>query len=643
MIGKNGKFTESFTTIPEGKIRCYITGTLRPNTPEEHVRQRVARSLVEEYGYSKDNIGIEQPIVMGRARKRADIVIYKDDSIHTQENAYIIIEAKKDDIKPTHNDHGVEQLKSYMAASLNCEYGLWVGSEIKAFEKRTNEIGTIIIEDSVDIPSRLDNDGEWSFDKLVPATDALKDVFKRCHNYITTNQGSSKEVAFHELLKLIFCKVYDETASYLPQFYINRKERYSRMGLTKAFDRIQELFRLVCEQYGYIFEEEEKINLNPSVVGYIVAELQKYTLIETDYDYKGQAYEEIVGSNSRGDRGEFFTPRNLCKLAVDIIFHIIGYKEMLEKKIIDPCCGTGGFLKTIINILSSYLYEVESIKWKDVNKAKNLAKNRLKTVCDRNIYGIDFNPILVRAAQMNMVMHGDGSSNIYHENSLLSWGEWKKETRENINDNLFDIIFTNPPFGEDLSIDDPHILEQYELSSFEASTPRTLLAPQHLFIERCYKLLRPGGYLAIITPDNILSNPSFKFIRRWVLLRYKIIASISLPSEMFQPSTGTQTTLLICIKRETPLNSIDELNKEKNSLIFMSTPQKVGHDLRGNIIPLRDQQGNIVVQQISNKKIVKTLEGQWKEEVVEYQEVVPYDQLPQVFEEFKAWYEEFRR
>lgn len=244
---------------------------------------------------------------------------------------------------------------------------------------------------------------------------------------------------------------------------------------------------------------------------------------------------------------------------------------------------------------------------------------------------------------MNLVMHGDGSSNIYHENSLKSNGEYGDDARKNLKDASFDLILSNPPFGEDLSIDDSHILDQYELSSFEYSGKRGYMAPQELFIERSYRFLKPNGLYAIVTPDNIVSNPSYRYIRHWILLRFRIIASVSLPTEMFQPSTGTQTTLLILKKRAQIINSLEELRVlcgEEH--VFLSIPHKIGHDLRGNMIPLRDEDGNICTKITQKKRTVRDPEGGWKEEIIELQEPIAYDMLPQVFEDFKVWFNKYR-
>lgn len=198
---------QSITSIPAGKIKCYVTGRLRKDTPEEHVRQRMARSLVEEYGYSKEDLELEFKVQIGRAKKRADIVVFEPDEPHRIASARVIVEAKPESVKPTDRDQGFAQLQSYMSAAPNVSYGLWVGSEVRAFE-RVEKRGKFAFEDALDIPFADGSlQGTHSFDSLVPATDSLKDVFRRCHNYIAANQGGSKESAFHEFLKITFCKV----------------------------------------------------------------------------------------------------------------------------------------------------------------------------------------------------------------------------------------------------------------------------------------------------------------------------------------------------------------------------------------------------------------------------------------------------
>ena len=155
--------------IPPGKIRCYITGKLRNDKPEEHVRQRVARSLVEEYGYPKEDIELEFRIYVGRSRKPVDIAVFIHGKSHTQENIFLIAETKREEIKPTDRDNGVDQLKSYLAACPNAKWGLWVGSELQAYEV-VIEIGTRKTVEVADIPPYgKTQPPRITFDQLVPS------------------------------------------------------------------------------------------------------------------------------------------------------------------------------------------------------------------------------------------------------------------------------------------------------------------------------------------------------------------------------------------------------------------------------------------------------------------------------------------
>jgi type I restriction enzyme M protein len=600
----NGKVAEE--TIPLGKIKCFISGKLRNDTPEERVRQEIARSLVEEYGYKKEDIELGFPIRAGRRVKFADIVVFYDDRVHKQENIYIIAETKSDNVKPSHKESGIDQLKSYLSVCLNAKFGLWVGSERIALEVVEKEG----IREFVDIPD-LPRRGETTSPKptrgwLVPAVN-LKSVFKRIHNYIYANQGLQKDKAFEELLKLIFIKVYDERFNPSIKFYILPEE-----NIQDVRNRLLEVFQKVKDRWKYIFKSEETIELNDQVLKYAVSELQRFTLGDTDVDIKGEAYEEIVGPNLRGDRGEFFTPRNLCRMTIEMLFSLVPEEKLLTPggfRILDPAVGTGGFLivgiQRIRQILSQKGYNYDKLR------------DAVKEIAETNFFGIDFNPFLVKVAQMNMVVHGDGSVNMVHANSLAHPSTWSDEVLErlfpedvrknggvaNLRNNLktlerpleveqflskFDVVVTNPPFGTKALIDDPSILSQFEIWTFESASKRKSLPPEQLFIERCLQFLRPGGVLGIVLPDSILSNPGLVWIRKWILLKSYVLASVDMPTETFEPHTGTQTSILI-LRKKYP----EEQKLQKTYEIFMAIPEKVGYDRRGNPIYKLTDEGKI--------------------------------------------------
>ena len=587
--------------IPPGKIKCFITGKLRNDTPEEKVRQAIARSLVEEYGYNKSDIDIEFPIKMGRTRKRADIVSFYENKEHTQEHIYMILEIKAENVKPSDRKEGVDQLASYIAASPNSSFALWVGNERLTF-KVIEERGERVLTQIPDIPKR----GETSIPKptrgsLVPAVN-LKQVFKRVHNYIYANQGVQKDKAFEELQKLIFIKVYDEQYSPTLQFYILPGEEIS-----EVWKRLTNVFKKVQERYRYIFRGEEIIELNDAVLKYVVSELQRFTLVETETDVKGEAYEEIVGPNLRGDRGEFFTARNVCNMTIEMLLALCPEERLTSPgalKLLDPAAGTGGFLIAGVQKIKQ-LFLKRGFRYDHL-------RDLVRDVANSNFFGIDFNPFLVKVSQMNMVMHGDGSANIVHANSLDTPSNWNDEAKRTIHLGEFDIVVTNPPFGTKAVIDNPDILGQFELTTFDASSPRTSLPPEQLFIERCLDFLKPGGFLGIVLPDSILSNPGLTWIRGWIFKKAYIMASVDLPVETFEPHTGTQTSILI-LKKKAP----EQEKLQQDYDIFMAIPERVGHDRRGNPVFSTTPEGEVKLDANSQPLID--------------------DHLPLVAQMFKEW------
>lgn len=641
--------TSSVRHIPPGQLVDYITGKLRRETPEEHVRQRVARSLVEEYGYSRKQIKLDFRIFIGSKKHPVDIAIFQENKHYKQEHIYIIIETKKEAVKPTSKDQGIGQLNSYIGASLNCEFGMWTNGVDKYCYQKKKTNGQFEISEIVDIPPKgksLEDYEKLDFKELRPATE-LKSVFRRCHDYIYGNQGLPKDMAFHELLKVIFCKVHDEKESTKVRFYVTSKELKTPIGQINVKERMDELFYEVKKRYPHIFRDpDEKIELYNKVLAYIVGQLQHFSLVLTDTDVKGAAYEAIVGANLRGDRGEFFTPRNVCKMAVESLFNAYPQEQWHNLRVIDPACGTGGFLIEVINFLDHHFRNEERNKWTDETQAIKQADERLKRYCEQSLYGIDLNQLLVRASQMNEVMHGNGSGNLFQENSLIHPGEWKEKTRKNLKLETFDLLFTNPPFGSKIPIDDPHTLEQYDLAYIWQKNKEQFarteklqksVPPEQLFIERCIQLLKPGGKLAIVLPDSILNNPGLAYIRYWILRKTRVIASIDLSRDAFQPYVGTKTSVLFLEKKSKEEILIEERSgKPETYEVYMAIADKIGHDRRGNTVFKRTPEGEKLIVQ-KEKEIVGIVGKKKYKEKLKVSEPIVEDDLPSITTSFKEW------
>lgn len=663
--------TKVIISIPEGKLRDYIDGTIRVDTPEEYVRQTVEKRLINEHKYSKEQIKIEYGVQMGSGKKRADIVIFPKDStaeeMKDQDNIWLVIECKKEAVKPTDKNNGVEQMKSYMAACGNCEWGMWTNGMHKEVWRRVrNEQGRYIYEEFNDIPSvdgTTDEHERPNRNTLIKAyEDNLLFTFKTCHNIIYVNEGLQKQPAFFEFLKIIFCKIHDERNLLEPiEFFTTSKERNYKDGQASVYKRISKIFEDVKKRHGQIFDKNDEIKLAPRTVTYLVAELQKYALLTTNIDIKGKAYEEIVGANLRGDRGEFFTPRNVMKMAVAMI----NPKE--TERVLDSSCGTGGFVVTAMTAVIDSLRDRMESKYgeeegwnADVRKAFN---DKISEIASENYFGFDINPDLVKATKMNMVMNNDGSGNILQLNSLLPPQEWEEETKKKLAKALgisaseirnhkslahFDIIVTNPPFGSKIPIKDQQILEQFEIAYiwnkdengnwFKTERLQSSVPPEQLFIERIIQLLKEGGRTAIVLPDSILGAPGLEYIRHWLIKNTKIIASVDLHADAFQPRNGTQCSILF-LQKKTKAEIADE-EKSRQIIdydIFMTMIDHIGHDKRGGKIFKRDEKGNIVMIEVEELVKEKDADGNLIARKEITQEKIVNDQTIHVADVFSKW------
>jgi len=659
--------------IPDGKICDYVDGKFRNDTPEEYVRKTIEKRLVNEHKYLPKQIRIEYTLQLGSRKPRADIVIFdKDCTEQNQENIKIIIECKKEAVEARNAKDGVEQLKSYMSACPNCEWGMWTNCRQKeVYRKYINEKGQIDFMDYNDIPSADGNLDDINRPKRTTLKNAYDDnllfTFKTCHNHIYVNDGLQKQPAFFELLKVIFCKIEDERNITKPlEFYATSEERSNPDGQLTVKKRISKIFEQVKnkKKYKLIFDANDEIKLSPRSLAYIVSELQKYSLLNTNIDIKGKAYEEIVGANLRGDRGEFFTPRNVMKMVVEMI------NPGVDEKVLDSSCGTGGFL---VNAMTHVIEKLEKQFEAELgmpknewgNEAVNAFRDRISDMAKSNYFGFDINPDLVKATKMNMVMNNDGSGNILQSNSLLPPHEWTDDFRSNLAEALgidkstirnhktiefFDVIVTNPPFGSKIPIKDKAILEQFELAHVWENDKKTntwtmtdrlqaSVPPEILFLERCTQLLVPGGRMGIVLPDNILGAPGLGYIREWLIKNHRIIASVDLHVDTFQPRNGTQTSVLFLQKKTQEQKDAEEKNGTMADYnIFMAMVEKVGHDKRGNPIFKRDKEGNEILVPDTNSVIVLGSTGEGDRTVShEQKRKVEDDQTPDVPVIFAEW------
>jgi len=579
---------EKITAEPEekeGYVRDYITGQYVRRRPEEvEAKQILAKRLVEEYGYSKDQIQTFPEFYIQKGSTKigpADIVIFKDNK-KTFDNIYLIIETKRKDKKD-----GIKQLKSYIDPT-PAEGGIWFNGTdmvyVRAIRKPPSYTPELV--EWRDIPKKGQSWGEIgkykTGDELIPAQN-LKSIFKIIYYHLYTNSNLPRaERLGAEMIRLIFCKIFDEIHNYEDlQFKAGAEEPDEKVS-----GRIKRVFEEVKKspEGSDVFEEDEKILLDEKSIAYVVSQLQNYSLLRTDKDAVGDAFEVFIGPALRGEKGQFFTPRNVVRLCVEIL------DPKPDEKVIDPACGSGGFL----------IVTLEHV-WKKIEeKYKHLPKEKIGSlkveVASKNFYGIDKEFDLAKVSKAYMSIVGDGRGGIFCADSLFNPSEWTPIQREKIKLGSFDVLLTNPPFGSKIPITSQSLLEQYELGFKWKSDKKTnewertdkildKQVPQILFIERCLQLLKPGGRMAIVLPEGVFGNPTDRYIFEYIFENTKILAIISCPHETFQPSTHTKTSVLF----------LEKTTNDKNDYnFFMAIAEKCGHDKNGKVIYKMDENGNYI-------------------------------------------------
>jgi type I restriction enzyme M protein len=660
------KATKNSHAIPSGYILDYVSGNQIKESKKELVRQRIARALIHEYGFSPDDMELD---FLYAGRKKLDIAIFHHDKEHIADNLSRAVICRpepnigKNAIRIRDFDQAAKDLEEIEAVLLSIDsvkYGLWtnglefffVEKEQTRFETKCNPIG--------DWPMAEESVGTKDFisdaHTRIADNEMLKITFRRCHNYIHGNEGMPKDVAFWQFLYLIFCKMHDENLrgkqrqAWQRRFWAGPKEQFEAQGRKAIRARIEELFTEVKEQYKNIFRGNEEISLSDRALAFIVSELAKYDFTRTDVDAKGVAYQELVGVNLRGDRGQYFTPRGVVKLVV----------EMLDPKesetLLDPACGTGGFLVATLGHMLKKFREEQNTHVGNENSTEFLnVHERLKEYAAANVFGADFDPFLIRAAQMNMVLAGDGRGHIYNINSLefpLGHLADLASAKKEIPLGSVDIIATNPPFGSDIPITDKHILEQYELAHAwepdgeggfrNTGNAKGSVAPEILFIERCIKWLKPGtGRMGIVLPDGVLGNPAAEYIRWWIIRETQVLASVDLPVEAFiaEANVNILTSLLFLRRKSEEEKRAEALGGIDEYPVFMAVADKVGFDRRGNKLYKRTPDGEEIVEPKQHIERIR-IGGRFVERTLTRSEKIEDNDLPVIAEKYREFLKE---
>lgn len=533
----------------DGWLLDYISWIEVKSTPEEiEAVQVFSQSLVEDYGYPKELI---QTRPQFRVKQRpsdsdkkypVDIAIFsstkKDD-----DTLEIIVECKKRSRKD-----GITQLEDYLRLS-KASLWVWFNWEERLFLKKIEKDGKVYFEEIPNIPrywERLEDIGKFRRQDLRKPHN-LKSIFKAIRNHLAGNTtGATRdEILAQQLINLVFCKIYDERFTRLEDIVT------FRAGISESHEiireRIFDLFEKVKSKYSVVIDVSDSIILDADSIAYIVGELQNYSLIESERDVIADAFETFIWYALKWAQWQFFTPRNVVKLMVELINPIPG--EIL----IDPACWSWGFLVESLKHKWELLWiDGEKYWWSDI------ALNEEKIACAMNdIRWIENDEFLSKVAKAYMAILWDGKWWIFCEDSLKKPAEWKDKTRQGVELWKFDVLLANPPFGKDIHVVWEDKLKQYELAYkwkeaewvyTKTGTTSKSETPQILFIERSFQLLRKWWRLWIILPETFFHAPNMRYVFDYMKKWNNITWIIDIPHNTFRPYNNAKCIIVIIEK-----------------------------------------------------------------------------------------------
>jgi type I restriction enzyme M protein len=600
-VAKIAKLEASMVEKEGGKgfyADCLVRKKQIKLNPEEIVRQLYLMVLIDDLGYPVDRIQCEYGVHFGREVKKADIVVFDKDR---PRDAYIIVEVKKPKLKD-----GKEQLKSYCNGT-GAPMAVWTNGEAISHYHRKNPN---YFEDIPDIPSssqRLTDilTKRWTLqdlienDELVHKKKSLKTKIVEMEDEVLANAGVD---VFEELFKLIFTKLYDEMQSGRDPKRFLEFRNYGETE-TELKHKLQTLFDSAKRKWEGVFNADERLLLTPSHLGVCVSSLEKVKLFNSNLDVVDEAFEYLINKSSKGEKGQYFTPRYVIDMCVKML------NPQEHETVIDTAAGSCGFpVHAIFHV------------WEQIMKEEGLDRSHLFTTekksprCEAyvqsKVFAIDFDEKSVRVGRTLNLIAGDGETNVLHLNTL-DWERWDERTKDEswsdiyhegwkklkrlktkVDSNRqfnFDVLLANPPFAGDIK--ESNILARYELGKKPDGKGQTKVGRDILFIERNLDFLKPGGRMAVVLPQGRFNNSSDKAIREYVANKCRILGVVGLHGNVFKPHTGTKTSVLLVQKWNEDPTLGDLCPKLDDYPIFFATMQEPSKDNSCDKVYVKDAQG----------------------------------------------------
>jgi type I restriction enzyme M protein len=392
-----------------------------------------------------------------------------------------------------------------------------------------------------------------------------REAFRNIRNFLAGQfVGATRDDALlDEVVKCLFCKLLIESG----EVDLTQKN-VDPFALAK---QVRSIFIKVRAEFPDIYEPEAEILLDPSALAYVMNALD-FSVMDAASDPIGDAFETFVGSGSKSNAGQFFTPRSITSLLVAALDPKPG------ETVLDPACGAGGFLTSVCAHLSQ----------------KGLSSSELSSEVSLNFYGIDKDSYLAKLARAHIALLTGGHPKVICGDSI-SMTNGNGGVLKHLPKGGVDVLLTNPPFGVHIVAANQEVLQTFKLAkkwTIDKKTGRLSpstevqknVPPQVLFVERCLSLLKPGGRLGMVVPESLLSNKSYRHVVEYLTTQADLHAVLGMPEALFKTSgkggTHTKTCLLVATKHDK--------NVKLTSTIFMAEAKWCGQDSRAREIPHND-------------------------------------------------------
>lgn len=515
---------------------------------DEKLLAKFCAELIYKYKYPANRIKIGE--------NGADVVIFRDDNC---KNIYAAIDIKANFNTDAEFNRVIEQsISNVIRTTVGTEYIGVISEKARRLFDVSNAFDTFERESNIvaDLPVEYGEPPNFRFFKGTDddiqslERDDFISVIKKCHKAVWGGGRFSPSNAFAELCKLVLLKIDDERECKEGEPYQFQIKSYE--PLTAFVERINMLYVLRKEKKPDVYTENIKVN--DRTLQSIVSYLESISISKTDLDTRRDAFEMLSEIFFKGENGRYFTPRPIVDFCVNMM------KPKRNWRILDPACGSGGFL--------IYAYEYICKQMGDL----------LDKHTDVRIFGIEKNSEIARIAETNMAVYGADNVMISCFDSLEDT-EHIHECNECISEGSFDLIITNPSYGPVTFSDMPY-MSKYIFGNTTDSKgklkARKSQASEVLFVERVWRFLKPGtGKAAIILPDNILTNAGMQYVRDFILEKFQLIGIVSLPQHAMSHFGGVKTSIVFVRKRDADEKADD------NEPVFMAAPQMIGYDAAG--------------------------------------------------------------